>query len=83
MNPPTTLRKTILRMAYNASSVHIGCSFSLVEIAHVLYTKFINTKKLISLAPDRDYLCLSKGHEIKLKTTSVMDLCLQFSPIPM
>lgn len=64
MSTPSTLRKTILRMAYNAKSVHIGCSFSLVEIAHVLYTKFVNQEKLISLASDRDYVCLSKGHGV-------------------
>ena len=64
MNTPNNLRNTILRMAYNAKSVHIGCAFSLVEIVHVLYTKFVNTKKLISLAPDRDYVCLSKGHGV-------------------
>ncbi len=64
MTPTKNLRKTILQMAYNAKSVHIGCSFSLVEITHVLYSKFINTQKLLSLAPDRDYLCLSKGHGV-------------------
>ncbi|MGZ3871220.1 MAG: transketolase [Bacteriovorax sp.] len=61
---PKDLRKTILRMAYNAQSVHIGCSFSLVEIAHVLYSKFVDSKKLLSLASDRDYVCLSKGHGV-------------------
>jgi transketolase len=64
MNTPRNLRKTILRMAYNAKSVHIGCSFSLVEIAHVLYSKFVDPKKLTSLSPDRDYVCLSKGHGV-------------------
>ncbi len=58
------LRKTILRMAYNAKSVHIGCSFSLVEIVHVLYSHFVDTKKLLALDPDRDYVCLSKGHGV-------------------
>lgn len=64
MIKPTNLRKTILRMAYNAKSVHIGCSFSLVEIAHVLYSKFVDQTKLKSFAPDRDYVCLSKGHGV-------------------
>ncbi len=64
MSTPSDLRKTILKMAYNAQSVHIGCSFSLVEIAHVLYTKFVDSKKLLTLAPDRDYVCLSKGHGV-------------------
>lgn len=64
MKRPNELRKTILRMAYNAQSVHIGCSFSLVEIAHVLYSKFVDQKKLTTLDPDRDFVCLSKGHGV-------------------
>lgn len=64
MNTPNNLRKTILKMAFNAQSVHIGCSFSLVEIVHVLYTNFVDSKKLISLAPDRNFVCLSKGHGV-------------------
>jgi transketolase len=51
-------------MAYNAQSVHIGCSFSLVEITHVLYSKFVDTKKLLALDANRDYVCLSKGHGV-------------------
>ena len=64
MNTPNELRKTILRMAYSGKSVHIGCAFSLVEIAHVLYTKIINTEKLVSFDSNRDYVCLSKGHGV-------------------
>lgn len=64
MSTPTSLRKIILRMAYNAKSVHISCAFSLVEITHVLYTKFVDTKKLLALTPDRDFVCLSKGHGV-------------------
>lgn len=68
------LRKTILRMAYNAKSVHIGCSFSLVEIVHVLYTKMINTEKLKNLNTDRDYVCLSKGHGVMAIYASLYEL---------
>jgi len=64
MKTPNELRKTILRMAFNAKSVHIGCSFSLVEIVYVLYSNFVNKENLISLSPDRDYVCLSKGHGV-------------------
>jgi transketolase len=64
MKSTNNLRKTILRMAYNAKSVHIGCSFSLVEIVHVLYSKFVNIQKLVSHDPDRDFVCLSKGHGV-------------------
>ncbi len=74
MISPTNLRKTILCMAFNAKSVHIGCAFSLVEIAHVLYSKFVDTKKLQSLAPDRDYVCLSKGHGVMAIYASLYEL---------
>jgi transketolase len=71
---PTNLRKTILRMAYNAKSVHIGCSFSIVEIASVIYSKFVDQKKLIELNPDRDYVCLSKGHGVMAIYSSLFEL---------
>lgn len=71
---PISLRKTILRMAYNAKSVHIGCSFSLVEIAHVLYSKFVNSEKLKKLNPDRDFVCLSKGHGVMAIYASLYEL---------
>lgn len=64
MSSPSDLRKTILRMAFNANSVHIGCAFSIVEIVHALYSEFINIDKLKNQSVDRDYLCLSKGHGV-------------------
>ena len=51
-------------MAYSGQSVHIGCAFSLIEIAHVIYSKLVDIKKIQNLEPDRDYVCLSKGHGI-------------------
>lgn len=74
MNSVSQLRKTILRMAYNAKSVHIGCSFSLVEIAHVLYSNFVDTSKLKSFNSDRDYVCLSKGHGVMAIYSCLYDL---------
>ena len=61
---PQQIRKTILQMAYNGKSVHVGCAFSLVEIFHVLYSHFVDTKKIVSGARDRDLVCLSKGHGV-------------------
>jgi transketolase len=60
---PADLRRTILRLAYHGSTVHIACSFSLVEILAVLYR---NHLKLGAGPghPDRDYLVLSKGHGV-------------------
>lgn len=59
-----SLRKTILKMAYNASSVHIGCAFSIVELVDVIYNNHINIEKLRANSQDRDYFCLSKGHGV-------------------
>tara|TARA_R110000868_G_scaffold153644_11_gene379203 strand:- start:12276 stop:13073 length:798 start_codon:yes stop_codon:yes gene_type:complete len=68
------LRKTILKMAYNANSVHIGCAFSIVEIVHTLYSKFIDIKKLKELSTHRDYLCLSKGHGVMAIYANLLEL---------
>lgn len=74
MTTSNNLRKTILRMAYNAKSVHIGCSFSLVEIAHTLYSKFVDIDKLKNLDPNRDYVCLSKGHGVMAIYASLYEI---------
>jgi transketolase len=58
------LRRTILQMAYSGKSVHIGCAFSIVEIVQVIYSKLINQELLIRNDPNRDYVCLSKGHGV-------------------
>lgn len=71
MTTPKDLRKTILRMAFNAKSVHIGCSFSLVEIVSVIYSKFVDLKKLKAFDKDRDYVCLSKGHGVMATYSSL------------
>jgi transketolase len=60
---PSDLRKTILRMAYHGSTVHIACSFSLVEILAVLYRNHLRLGAEPNL-PERDYLILSKGHGV-------------------
>ena len=58
------LRKTILRMAFKGSTVHIACSLSIVEILAVIYRSHLNydVKKIDD--PTRDYLILSKGHGV-------------------
>jgi transketolase len=60
---PADLRRTILRMAYHGSTVHIACSFSLVEILAVLYRNHLKLGAEPN-HPDRDYLILSKGHGV-------------------
>lgn len=51
---PKHLRKTILRMAYNAQCAHLACAFSIVEILSALYDGVMDL--------ERDHLILSKGH---------------------
>lgn len=58
------LRRTILRMAYSGSTVHIGCAFSIVEILAVLYRSHLRLDPEDPSWPERDYLVLSKGHGV-------------------
>lgn len=51
-------------MAYVGQSVHIACAFSLIEIAQVIYSRIVDVKKIQTLDPARDYICLSKGHGV-------------------
>jgi transketolase len=67
------LRRTILRLAYTGSTVHIGCAFSLVEILAVLY------RSVLRLGPspgatERDYLVLSKGHGVMAQYACLYEL---------
>ena len=61
---PHELRKTVLRMAYSGSTVHIGCAFSLIEILAVLYRNHLRYPDNNPNADMRDYLVLSKGHGV-------------------
>lgn len=59
---PKLIRETILRMAYGAQCAHLGCAMSLVEIVSVLYGQIMRIQGPND--PNRDYLCLSKGHGV-------------------
>lgn len=61
---PKALRRTVLRMAYAGSTVHIGCAFSIVEILAVLYRSHLEFGDRTPKSPNRDYLVLSKGHGV-------------------
>ncbi len=62
---PSSLRRTVLRMAFAGSSVHIGCAFSIVEILAVLYRDHLGAGRGADpKAEDRNYLVLSKGHGV-------------------
>jgi len=61
---PTALRKTVLRMAFAGSTVHVGCAFSIIELCAVLYRNHLRYPGGTPDAPTRDYLVLSKGHGV-------------------
>jgi transketolase len=67
------LRRTVLRMAYAGSTVHIACAFSLIEIFAVLY----RTHLRLGDGPEaagRDYLVLSKGHGVMAQYACLYEL---------
>lgn len=76
MKNPKDHRKTILKMAFEAQSVHVGCAFSIVEIVHTIYSKFVDLEKIKSLDPDRDFICLSKGHGVMACYAALNDIGL-------
>ena len=61
---PKHIRKTILKMAYAGSTVHIGCAFSIVELLAVLYRRHLRIDPANPDWPLRDYMVLSKGHGV-------------------
>jgi transketolase len=67
------LRRTILEMAYNGSTVHIACAFSIVEILSVLYRSWLRLGDGPE-DPQRDYLVLSKGHGVMAQYACLREL---------
>jgi transketolase len=55
-------RNTIVDMLTAANSSHLGCSFSIIDVLTILYHVFLDTEKIKSQDPTRDYFVLSKGH---------------------
>ena len=60
----STLRATVLKMAYAGSTVHIGCAFSIIEILAVLYRNHLRYPDNEPESAQRDYMVLSKGHGV-------------------
>ncbi|WP_411822922.1 transketolase [Leptospira sp. 'Mane'] len=58
------LRINVIQMAKNGNSVHIGCAFSMIELFAVLYEKFVSVDLTDLNNPERDLVCLSKGHGV-------------------
>jgi transketolase len=68
------LRRTVLRMAYAGSTVHVGCAFSIVEILAVLYRDHLRYPNNDPDAALRDYLVLSKGHGVMAQYACMHEL---------
>jgi len=60
-------------MAYQGSTVHIACAFSLVEILAVLYRQHLKLG-FGPKDPQRDYLILSKGHGVMAQYACLHEL---------
>ncbi len=70
---PKQLRRSILAMAKAGNAVHIGCSFSLVEILAVLHRDFLRYPGNDPDHPQRDYLALSKGHGVMAQYACMLE----------
>jgi len=62
--PAGEMRKTVLKMAFSGSTVHIGCAFSIIELLCVLHRSYLSYPNNDPNAYERDYLLLSKGHGV-------------------
>ena len=72
---PASLRRTVIRMAYAGSTVHIACAFSIVEILAVLYRAHLRGDcRREASCTDRDYLVLSKGHGVMAQYACLYEL---------
>jgi transketolase len=71
---PRRLRRTVLRMAYAGSTVHVACAFSIIEVLAVLYRSHLNLGTDGPRSPDRDYLVLSKGHGVMAQYACLHEL---------
>jgi len=68
------IRKIILKMAHDGSSVHIGCAFSIVEILAILYGKYLKYPMNDPEHFERDFLILSKGHGVMAQYACIFKL---------
>ena len=71
---PSKIRKNILDMAYNGSTVHIGCALWLVEILAVIYRSHLRYDYFQPDDFDRDFLILSKGHGVMAQYACMKEL---------
>ena len=71
---PKKVRKNILEMAFNGSTVHIGCALCLVEILTVIYRNHLRYDYSKPNDPNRDFLILSKGHGVMAQYACMREL---------
>jgi len=58
---PSAVRASILGMLYKSGASHLGSSMSAVEMLIAMYSS-VDCTKIISKAPDRSRIFVSKGH---------------------
>ena len=68
------IRKNILDMAFNGSTVHLGCALCLVEIFAVIYRSHLKYDFFNPSDPARDFLVLSKGHGVMAQYACMKEL---------
>lgn len=71
---PSTLRKTVVEMAYAGNAVHLGCAFSIIELLSCLYHRHMRYDESNAADPARDYLVLSKGHGVMAQYACLYEL---------
>src|ERR1700759_2664932 len=69
------VREHIIRMATNGGCF-IGASLSAADLIVYLYSRFLNVNKDNLDDPDRDYLFLSKGHDVPALYGTLVELGL-------
>ncbi|SCK37695.1 transketolase subunit A [Variovorax sp. HW608] len=71
---PSSLRKTVIEMAYAGNAVHLGCAFSIVELLSCLYRRHMRYDEGNPDHSQRDYLVLSKGHGVMAQYACLYEL---------
>lgn len=56
------IKRSVIKMTYNAQSAHLGSALSVIEILYTLYFRIANITKENCKKPERDKIILSKGH---------------------
>ncbi|QOF81765.1 transketolase [Variovorax sp. 38R] len=71
---PSSLRRTVVEMAFAGNAVHLGCAFSIIELLSRLYGRHMRYDESNPDDPSRDYLVLSKGHGVMAQYACLYEL---------